>query len=70
LTDVLDADRELLTAQDQLELNRADAARAAVSVFRALGGGWKVTKDPAQVRARATADSSEPIPQRTTWDEG
>ncbi len=58
LTDVLDADRELLTAQDQLELNRADAARAAVSVFRALGGGWKVTKDPAQVRARATTDTS------------
>jgi len=58
LTDVLDTDRELLTAQDQLELNRADAARAAVSVFRALGGGWKVTKDPAQVRARATTDTS------------
>jgi NodT family efflux transporter outer membrane factor (OMF) lipoprotein len=41
LTDVLDADRELLTAQDQLDANRADAARAAVTVFRALGGGWE-----------------------------
>jgi len=58
LTDVLDTDRELLTAQDQLELNRADAARAAVSVYRALGGGWKVTKDAGQVRARATTDTS------------
>ena len=42
LTDVLDSDRELLTAQDQLQATRADAARAAVSTFRALGGGWVV----------------------------
>jgi NodT family efflux transporter outer membrane factor (OMF) lipoprotein len=40
LTDVLDADRQLLTAQDELEANRAGAARAAVGVFRAFGGGW------------------------------
>jgi outer membrane protein TolC len=41
LTDVLDADYLLLTAQDELDANRADAARAAVGVFRALGGGWE-----------------------------
>ncbi len=40
LTDVLDADRQLLVAQDDLAQNRADAARAAVRSFRALGGGW------------------------------
>jgi NodT family efflux transporter outer membrane factor (OMF) lipoprotein len=40
LTDVLDADRQLLTARDELDSNQADAARAAVGVFRALGGGW------------------------------
>ena len=40
LTDVLDADRQLLTAQDQLDANKADAARAAVGVFRSFGGGW------------------------------
>ena len=40
LTDVLDADRELLAAQDDLARTRADAARAAVTSFRALGGGW------------------------------
>lgn len=40
LTDVLDADRQLLTAEDSLAANRADDARAAVAVFRALGGGW------------------------------
>ena len=40
LTDVLDADRQLLRAQDELSQTRADAARAAVQSFRALGGGW------------------------------
>jgi NodT family efflux transporter outer membrane factor (OMF) lipoprotein len=41
LTDVLDADRQLLAAQDRLDANRADAARAAVLVFRSFGGGWE-----------------------------
>jgi len=41
LTDVLDADRQLLTARDDLFGTRTDAARAAVRTFRALGGGWK-----------------------------
>jgi NodT family efflux transporter outer membrane factor (OMF) lipoprotein len=40
LTDVLDADRQLLIAQDELAQTRADSARAAVGTFRALGGGW------------------------------
>jgi outer membrane protein TolC len=40
LTDVLDANRQLLAAQDELAQTRADAARAAVGTFRALGGGW------------------------------
>ena len=44
LTDVLDADRQLLTAQDQLAENRADAARASVVVFRSFGGGWQPPK--------------------------
>ncbi len=43
LTDVLDADRQLLAAKDDLAHNRADAARAAVRSFRALGGGWSET---------------------------
>jgi NodT family efflux transporter outer membrane factor (OMF) lipoprotein len=42
LTDVLDADRQLLTARDELDANRADAAQAAVGIFRALGGGWEL----------------------------
>ena len=40
LTDVLDADRQLLIARNALDGTRADAARAAVSTYRALGGGW------------------------------
>jgi NodT family efflux transporter outer membrane factor (OMF) lipoprotein len=40
LTDVLDADSQLLTARDEVDSSRANAARAAVGLFRALGGGW------------------------------
>jgi NodT family efflux transporter outer membrane factor (OMF) lipoprotein len=40
LTDVLDADRQLLVAKDDLASTRESAARAAVASFRALGGGW------------------------------
>jgi NodT family efflux transporter outer membrane factor (OMF) lipoprotein len=40
LTDVLDADRQLLATRDALVQNRADAMRAVVCSFRALGGGW------------------------------
>ena len=40
LTAVLDADRQLLVARDDVESTRAAAARAAVRTFRALGGGW------------------------------
>lgn len=40
LTDVLDADRQLLVAKDDLAIARESAARAAVGSYRALGGGW------------------------------
>ena len=40
LTDVLDADRQLLVAKDDLATTRESAARAAIASFRALGGGW------------------------------
>jgi outer membrane protein TolC len=38
LTDVLNAIRELLIAQDNLARTRTDTVRAAVAVLRALGG--------------------------------
>ncbi|MGV8918758.1 MAG: efflux transporter outer membrane subunit [Pseudomonas sp.] len=40
LEEVLDQDRLLLAARDQLAQLRANDARAAVATFRALGGGW------------------------------
>src|SRR5499425_797086 len=46
LTDVLDADRQLLVARNDVESTRAAAARAAVRTFRALGGGWDVRSNP------------------------
>lgn len=46
LTDILDANRQLLVARDDLDDTRADAARAAVRVFRALGGGWEPATTP------------------------
>jgi outer membrane protein TolC len=55
LTDVLDANRQLLSARDELDNNRAAAARAAVGVFRALGGGWDAPR-PVTVAARESPD--------------
>jgi outer membrane protein TolC len=42
LTDVLDADRQTLSAKDELARTRADTDRSVVSAFRALGGGWSL----------------------------
>jgi NodT family efflux transporter outer membrane factor (OMF) lipoprotein len=50
LIEVLEADRDLLTARDQLVQARAGADRAAVTAYRALGGGWS---PPAVTVARA-----------------
>ena len=55
LTDVLDADRLLLVAQDELAKTRADAARAAVASFRALGGGWSGSAGVAVATAKGHA---------------
>ena len=46
LTDVLDADRQLLSARDDVESTRADSARASVRTFRAFGGGWDIRSNP------------------------
>ncbi|CAG9166783.1 efflux transporter outer membrane subunit [Cupriavidus pampae] len=45
LTDVLDADRQLLVARDGEDEARTNTSRAAVSLFRSLGGGWTVPSD-------------------------
>jgi len=40
LLDVVDSDRQLLIAEDDLARVQADTARSAVRSYRALGGGW------------------------------
>jgi outer membrane protein TolC len=40
LIEVLDVERQLLAAQDELAQAQGETARAAVASFRALGGGW------------------------------
>ncbi|HLS84885.1 MAG TPA: efflux transporter outer membrane subunit [Burkholderiales bacterium] len=53
LLSVLDAQRTLFDAQQQLALVRLDRLDAAVSLFKALGGGWQARTDLA---ARSTAE--------------
>lgn len=40
LMEVLEQDRQLLTARDQLARAQTGSGRAVVATFRALGGGW------------------------------
>lgn len=54
LTDVLDADRQLLVSRDALDASKADAARAAVRAFRAMGGGWDAPEPVVQADAAAS----------------
>jgi multidrug efflux system outer membrane protein len=46
---VLDAERVMLEAQDQLAQSQTQAATALVAVYKALGGGWE--KPPASAAA-------------------
>jgi NodT family efflux transporter outer membrane factor (OMF) lipoprotein len=58
LFEVLDEDRQLLAARDELARVHADDARAAVATFRALGGGWA----GAQNNAKTVAFNTIPPP--------
>jgi NodT family efflux transporter outer membrane factor (OMF) lipoprotein len=57
LTDVLNADTELLVARDALDSELAGGARSAVTLFRALGGGWT----PPTREADAHSAMSKPV---------
>jgi multidrug efflux system outer membrane protein len=48
---VLDAERTLLAAQDQLADSTTRTATALVAVYKALGGGWEIA--PERVLAQA-----------------
>lgn len=52
LTDVLDANRQLLEAEDRQADNQSETARAAVRSFRAIGGGWEGTTDVTRLASR------------------
>jgi len=49
---VLDAQRTLFQAQDQLAQARLARLQTAVSTYRALGGGWELPEDAPRVGAR------------------
>ena len=53
LYEVLDQNRQLLSAQDDFARTHADDARAAVATFRALGGGWEASS-ATRVRSKTT----------------
>jgi outer membrane protein TolC len=57
----LDADRERLNTQDRLDDTRAGVARAAVAVFRAIGGEW----DPSGQVQQATNPVDDQRASRT-----
>ena len=44
---VLDAERTLLAAQDQLADSATRTATALVAVYKALGGGWEIAPERA-----------------------
>jgi hypothetical protein len=48
---VLDAERTLLSAQDQLADSDTRTATALVAVYTALGGGWDLAPEMADSRA-------------------
>lgn len=62
LIEVLDAEERLLAVSDGRAQAQTESARAAVSAFRALGGGWERTdssvRSLAQARAGAVADTN------------
>ncbi|MDE1182484.1 efflux transporter outer membrane subunit [Paraburkholderia sp.] len=60
---VLDASRSMLRDDDSLAQNQGLAALAAVSLYRALGGGWQVASDQPVV----SRTISEEMARRTDW---
>jgi NodT family efflux transporter outer membrane factor (OMF) lipoprotein len=60
---VLDASRSVLRDGDSLAQNQGLAAIAAVSLYRALGGGWEV----AQGQQVVSEQVAEEMARRTNW---
>lgn len=65
LKDALDVQRRLLDVEDDAATARADASRASVGLFRALGGGWA---SEAATRASTEACAQSPSVGATSCD--
>ena len=55
---VLDAHTQVFDTERDLAQAQTDAAVSAVSLYRALGGGWRPSSDEATTTSRATSNSS------------
>lgn len=64
LTDVLEADRQLLAARDSLAHRRGASARALVAIFRALGAGAECAESVDQEEKIATAAIASSVTPR------
>ncbi|KAB2890661.1 MAG: efflux transporter outer membrane subunit [Desulfobulbaceae bacterium] len=62
LTDVLDSQRTLLAAEDQLIDSERQLAQNVVALYKALGGGWEISGPAA---AAAAADGKKPHTETT-----
>lgn len=60
--DVLDADRQVLAAQDLQAQGWRDQYSALVSVYKAMGGGWMVEQD----KSRAPRPATDPVAAQAT----
>ena len=52
---VLNTQRTLLSAREDYQSNKADLANGLITLYRALGGGWKPTEEIADELARTEA---------------
>ncbi|MCA9256329.1 MAG: TolC family protein, partial [Phycisphaerales bacterium] len=66
LTQVLDAQRELVAVQDDLAVTRQDLLAQLVHLYRSLGGGWKAfdRDDNATTPAPVPSMSTRPVTSR------
>lgn len=62
-TRVLNSQQSLVQQQDQLASIQGDAARNAIALFKAMGGGWELRQDKAAIPASIKSD----MQKRTDW---
>ena len=63
---VLSAQQALFSQQARYVTNRGDLVRSAISLYRALGGGWRTQH---QNLPLIDADTRRTMEQRTDWND-